>query len=578
MSIEGRLPGSTHMNLDRLPVALGSLLCAALTFFWIHAPVLPDGGSSASFAAGFARTSAAERLVVFPLGVATSIATLVVLLRHGGLLSRRGVLQIGATLVLFASGLISAMATEPTAKEIVAALGAGSAGSLEVSLSRLGFYYALHLGLAFTALACLVVAERQPLPAASESASGLAPAHRRLLFLLGTATLFQGYDTFIVSMALPYIGRDLGASQGRLGLALSAIRVGALVSVLLGRAADRSGRRRLLLATVLAYTIATAATGLSSGIVQFVACQLVAEVFLVTESALSQVVIAEEFPASVRSLGQGLLGTFGALGAGLAALLFPIFQETAIGWRGLYFVGIAPLLLVAYLRRSLPETARWQEAQRRGETQHGGLADLVGGAHRLHFLVLVALSFALGASAAPAFGFASYRATNVFGWTPSEVSAMVLLGGGLGMAGWLVSGLAAERLGRRRVGMLSFAATGGAAWLYYTSRWLAPAFAALVFMEAGGTVALNALGTELFPTRLRSTAKSWITNAAVVGAVAGMASVGALSGALGGVDAVIPLLAALPIACAASLVALPETRGLELEEISARRYLSGAGS
>jgi MFS family permease len=97
-------------------------------------------------------------------------------------------------------------------------------------------------------------------------------------------------------------------------------------------------------------------------------------------------------------------------------------------------------------------------------------------------------------------------------------------------------------------------------------------------MEAGGTVALNALGTELFPTRLRSTAKSWITNAAVVGAVAGMASVGALSGALGGVDAVIPLLAALPIACAASLVALPETRGLELEEISARRYLSGAGS
>jgi MFS family permease len=558
------------MSLDRLPVALGSLLCAALTFFWLNAPVLPDGGSSASFAAEYARTTAGQRLIVFPLGVATSIATLVVLLRHGGFLTRRGALQIAATVVLFASGLISTLATEPTAKGVVAALRAGSAIVVEASLSRLGFYYALHLGLAFAALACLVVAERLPLAAASESTSGLAPAHRRLLFLLGTATLFQGYDTFIVSMALPYIGRDLGASEGRLGLALSAIRVGALISVLLGRAADRSGRRRLLLVTVLAYTTATAATGLSRGIAQFVACQLVAEVFLVTEWSLAQVVIAEEFPASFRSLGQGLLGTFGALGAGLAALLFPIFQETAIGWRGLYFVGIAPLLLVAYLRRSLPETARWQEARRRGETRHGRLADLFGAGHRLHFLVLVALSFALGASAAPAFGFASYRATNGFGWTPSEVSAMVLLGGGLGMAGWFVSGLAAERLGRRRVGMFSFAATGGAAWLYYTSRWLAPAFAALVFMEAGGTVALNALGTELFPTRLRSTAKSWITNAAVVGAVAGMASVGALSSALGGADAVVRLLAALPIACAVSLVVLPETRGLELEEISPR--------
>jgi Major Facilitator Superfamily len=288
-------------------------------------------------------------------------------------------------------------------------------------------------------------------------------------------------------------------------------------------------------------------------------------------------VIAEEFPASVRSLGQGLLGTFGALGAGLAALLFPIFQETAIGWRGLYFVGIAPLLLVAYLRRSLPETARWQEAQRRGETQHGGLADLVGGAHRLHFLVLVALSFALGASAAPAFGFASYRATNVFGWTPSEVSAMVLLGGGLGMAGWLVSGLAAERLGRRRVGMLSFAATGGAAWLYYTSRWLAPAFAALVFMEAGGTVAER--------PRHRALSDSTAQHREVLDHQRG----GRRSGGRDGVGRNLERRArrggrgntptrGSPDRVCRQPGRAPRDPRAELEEISARRYLSGAGS
>ena len=175
-------------------VALGSLLCAALTFFWLHAPALPDGGSSAAFAAEFIRTTTRQRLIVFPLGVATSIATLVVLLRHGGLLTRRGGLQIAATVVLFASGLISTLATEPTAKAIVAAIAASPASELGTSFSRLGFYYALHVGLAFAALACLVVAERQPMAAASESTSGLAPAHRRLLFLLGTATLFQGYD------------------------------------------------------------------------------------------------------------------------------------------------------------------------------------------------------------------------------------------------------------------------------------------------------------------------------------------------------------------------------------------------
>ena len=557
------------MTLDRLPIALGAMLCAALALLWWLAPSLPADGAAAQAATDFAAALRRQRLIVWPLGVSTSITTLIVLMRHGSLRSRRGGLQIGGAAALLASGMLSSLATEPTAGRIVEVLRSGGAGDAVLPLYRqLGAAYSLHLVLSLAAFACLVVADRQPRPVeTAHSAGGLSPHHRTLLFLLGTATLFQGYDTFIVSMALPYIGRDLGASESALGLALSAIRIGALSSIVLGRAADRLGRRGLLLGTVLAYTGATVATGLSRDLIEFVACQLVAEVFLVTELSLAQVVIAEEFPAYARSLGQGLLGTFGALGAGLAAVFFPVFQETALGWRGLYFVGVAPLLLVAYLRRSLPETRRWQDARERGDTRQGGLTELVAASHRRDFLVLVGLSFALGASAAPAFGFASYRATNAFGWSPSEVSAMVLVGGGIGMAGWFLAGWLGESLGRRRVGMLSFVGIGAAVWAYYGTRWLAPWFAFLVFVEAGGTVALNALGTELFPTHLRGTAKSWVTNAAVVGAIAGMGSVGALGDALGGSDAVIRLLALLPLASAGALAALPETRGLELEEI-----------
>jgi MFS transporter, putative metabolite:H+ symporter len=556
------------VTLDRLPIVLGAMLCAALALLWWLAPALPAHGAGALAAADFAASLKRQRSIVWPLGVATSIVTLIVLMRHGSLRSRRGALQVGAAAVLLASGVLSSLATEPAAARIVEILRSGAGGAAEPLHRQLGLAYSLHLALSLAALVCLVVADREPPPLETPgSAGGLSPHHRTLLFLLGTATLFQGYDTFIVSMALPYIGRDLGASESALGLALSAIRIGALSSIVLGRAADRLGRRGLLLGTVLAYTGATVATGLSRDLVEFVACQLVAEVFLVTELSLAQVVIAEEFPASARSLGQGLLGTFGALGAGMAAVLFPVFQDTALGWRGLYFVGVAPLLLVAYLRRSLPETRRWQDARERGDTLQGRLAELVAAAHRRDFLVLIGLSFALGASAAPAFGFASYRATNAFGWSPSDVSAMVLVGGGLGMAGWFVAGWLGESLGRRHVGMLSFGAIGVAVWAYYDTRWLAPWFAILVFAEAGATVALNALGTELFPTHLRSTAKSWITNAAVVGAIAGMGAVGALGDALGGADAVIRLLALAPIASAMSLAALPETSGLELEEI-----------
>jgi hypothetical protein len=331
----------------------------------------------------------------------------------------------------------------------------------------------------------------------------------------------------------------------------------------LGRAADRRGRRGLLLGTVLAYG-RDGRPGLSRDLVEFVACQLVAEVFLVTELSLAQVVIAE-VPAHARISSDRSARYVRRARRRDGAVLFPDLQETSLGWRGLYFVGVAPLLVVAYLRRSLPETRRWQDARERGDTRRAGSwswSRRAPGATSSRW----SASPSRSARAPPAFAFVSYRATNVFGWSPSEVSAMVLVGGSLGMA--VVPHRASRRrLGRRRTGMWSFVGVGAAAWAYYDTRWLAPAFALLVFVEAGATVALNALGTELFPTHLRGTAKSWITNAAVVGAIAGMGCVGAFGDTAGGADTVIRLLALLPIVSAVALVALPETSGLELEDI-----------
>jgi len=552
------------MKIDHVPIVLCAALCAALATFLLRAPQSAAVADRAAFAAQLAHAATQERRVLMPLGVLTSIATMLVLLRHGALRSRRGGLQAAAVVALFGSGLLSLFETEPTARRMVAALGTDA--PVASLFWRLGFDHWLHLGLSAAALACLAVAARlAPTEEDDAVVAGLDPRHRLLLFLLGTATLFRGYDQFIVSMALPYIGRDLDASERALAIALSIIRVGALVSVAIGYAADRRGRRGLLVATILAYTVATAATGLSTSLATFVAFQLCAEIFLVAELALAQVVIAEEFPARARSLGQGLLGTFGALGAGMAALLFPLFQESTVGWRGLYFVGLAPLLLVAYLRRSLPETTRWQAARAQAEVR---AVELVSPALRVRFMALLALGFALGVATAPAFAFASYRASERFAWTPSQVSAMVLFGGGVGMLGWFLAGVLAERIGRRALGVAAFAGSSAAAFVYYASGWLAPAFTALVFFEAGSIVALNALGTELFPTRLRAAAKSWITNAGVVGSVAGMAAVAALGSLVGGADAAIRLVSVLPVLACGAVLLVPETRGLELEEIT----------
>jgi MFS family permease len=306
-------------------------------------------------------------------------------------------------------------------------------------------------------LSALVLAHRAP-GVVSQSAAALSAHHRTLLLLLATATLFEGYDRFILSLALPYIAKDLGvvadaadkaSAEGALGWALSAIRSGALLAIPLCLMADRAGRRRILLVTVLGYTLATGLTGLSRGLADLIVLQLVATMFLAAELALAQVVIAEEFPASARGMGEGLLGAAAAVGAGLAAALFPVLVAAALGWRGLYFIGVVPLLIVGYLRRSLPETSRWSRLDEAGR-RSGGLLRVLAPAHRFRFLVLVLTAAASWASFATAFSFASYRATDTFGWTPAPVSTMILVAGGLGFWGNIVFGRMADVVGGGR--------------------------------------------------------------------------------------------------------------------------------
>jgi predicted MFS family arabinose efflux permease len=224
-------------------------------------------------------------------------------------------------------------------------------------------------------------------------------------------------------------------------------------------------------------------------------------------------------------------------------------------------------LSVAYLRRGLPETKRWTELSASLDYRRG-LSELGGPELRARFVVLNTIAACAAVSASPAFAFASFHATRAFQWSPAEVSAMIIAGGAIGMSGWFVFGKAADVTGRRTSGAVAMALGGVAAAAFYQSAWLIPAFAALVFMEAGVAIALNALGTELFPTHLRATAKSWITNAGILGAMAGLAIVGLLSERIGGAATVISLLAIVPIVATPLLFVVRETRGEELETTS----------
>jgi hypothetical protein len=91
----------------------------------------------------------------------------------------------------------------------------------------------------------------------------------------------------------------------------------------------------------------------------------------------------------------------------------------------------------------------------------------------------------------------------------------------------------------------------------------------MVFTEAGASLGLAALGTEVFATEVRSTAKTWISSAGILGAMIGLAVVGFAADALGGTEVVIPLLALLPLVACPLVWIVPEPRGRELEDVVA---------
>jgi MFS family permease len=176
------------------------------------------------------------------------------------------------------------------------------------------------------------------------------------LVLLAPATFFEGYDNFLLALALPLIRADFGLTVAQAGAVASIAFAGSFGVLLLLPLADRFGRRPLLTLTIVGYTVATFATAFSRGVADLAALQFVARVFLGTEFALAAIILVESVAAHERGRKLGTLSAATALGMAAAGGGFLLVKALGASWRALYLVGIVPLVVVAWARRGLPET------------------------------------------------------------------------------------------------------------------------------------------------------------------------------------------------------------------------------
>jgi MFS family permease len=179
----------------------------------------------------------------------------------------------------------------------------------------------------------------------------------------------DGMDAFIYALVAAPALRELlprsgiVATQGNVGLYLSILQalflLGWGLSMVWGPIADRFGRVRALILTILFYSVFTFLCGVVTNIWQLAVLRVLCGIGLGGEQPMGGTFVAEEWPEDRRKMGAGYMHTGYYFGFFLAAAA-NYYIGANFGWRWMFVLGGAPALLVGWIQSGVREPATWQ--------------------------------------------------------------------------------------------------------------------------------------------------------------------------------------------------------------------------
>src|SRR5437667_6536071 len=190
----------------------------------------------------------------------------------------------------------------------------------------------------------------------------------------------DGMDSFIYALVMVPAVRELLPRSGITGdaanigyyggLLFALFLVGWGMSLVWGPIADRFGRVRTLMLTIICYSTFTFLGAVATSVWQLAAFRLLAGVGIGGEWSMGGTFVAEEWPEERRKMGAGLMHTGYYFGIFLAAIANYTIGAR-YGWRAMFAVGGTPALLVALIRYGVKEPERWQKkVAQAGQSMH----------------------------------------------------------------------------------------------------------------------------------------------------------------------------------------------------------------
>lgn len=363
------------------------------------------------------------------------------------------------------------------------------------------------------------------------------------------------------------VAEQAGLSGTVLGVGLAVIRLASLGGLPVAGMADRFGRRRILLITLATGLILTALAAASPGYWWFVAIFACGRPLLSGADAVTQVAAAEHTGKDDRAKAVALAAAGYGVGAGLIAVLHGL-ASGVLGFRGLMAVALLPAGGLLWLRHRLEEPDRFTISMS-NLVRPVPVLGAVGLPYRRRLGIVTGLAFAISVITGPANSFVFLYAQNILHQPGYATAAMVVGAGASGLTGLVLGQMLADRVGRRWTGSLAMIGIALCGLLAYSGSMGELVTGYIVGVGVGSMLApaAGAMLNELFPTSIRASVAGWWIAAGVAGAATGLILFGAVSD-VGGRFGAAAAVTFLPAAAAAGLFwLLPETRGLEPEQL-----------
>ena len=399
----------------------------------------------------------------------------------------------------------------------------------------------------------------------------LGPREQRACAACIGGWALDAMDVQLYSFVIPALMMIWGISRSQAGLlGTAALLVSAVGGWVAGWFADRYGRVRTLQLAILWFACFTFLSGLAQNFQQLFVARALMGFGFGGEWAAGAVLLGEVIRPEHRGKALGLMQAGWAVGWGAAALLYAFFFSVlpaATAWRILFLVGIAPALLVFWVRRYVEEAPIYVLS--RTETEARGENPSFFEIFRPPLLRVSLLGALMGTGAQGGY----YAVTT---WLPTylrtERGLSVLDSAGYlavfiagSFCGYLAAGFVADRIGRRLT-FLVFALGAGTIVVTYTmipfgsGAMLVLGFP-LGFFASGVFSAMGPFFTEHFPTRVRGVGQGFAYNAGRATGALFPTLVGVLSRAMPLGEAIGLFAGIAYVTMAAAAFLLPETRG-----------------